>query len=405
MRYFLILMSTFFLFNLNFFPSSVLVKLKFWSWYFFPFFKKFYKICNMLTCNIVDYLFILPYILILYFMTNSYFKYTDISFLTKNISTDKLKGNNNLIKKNYNFILFRYYLFLFLILLLSNNIYRGYSVVFWNQHLFINEFIIYILNIIILFAILTLFILNNLSFNKFFFSIDFIYATSLIFLILGLIFLSNTFFTFYFILELTVCLIFFKFTVSRFFFRNPLNIYNANTLEKFSNVLPKNHVNVLFFQYWISFFSSVLLIFFFINLEFYFGSTEWTFLNLSIFFTKLPRVFYFYFFIFILSFFLKVGLTPFHLYKIEVYKGLPFITIFIYTILFFAVYFLFFSILFLKNFNMFFAYYWLSLLILLILGILYIIFLLFDINFIKSFFAYSTVVNLVSFTCIILANF
>ena len=84
----------------------------------------------MLTCNIVDYLFILPYILILYFMTNSYFKYTDISFLTKNISTDKLKGNNNLIKKNYNFILFRYYLFLFLILLLSNNIYRGYSVVF-----------------------------------------------------------------------------------------------------------------------------------------------------------------------------------------------------------------------------------------------------------------------------------
>jgi NADH:ubiquinone oxidoreductase subunit 2 (subunit N) len=140
-------------------------------------------------------------------------------------------------------------------------------------------------------------------------------------------------------------------------------------------------------------------------LEFYFNSTEWTFLNLCNFFIKLPKYFYFYFFIFILGFFLKIGLTPFHLYKIEVYKGLPFVTILIYTILFFIVYFLFFSILFLKNISAFYSYYWLSMLLLLLLGVCYIIFLLFDVNFIKSFFAYSTIVNLVSFVCLILANF
>jgi hypothetical protein len=203
----------------------------------------------MLYCFVVDYIFILQYAVTMLFLTISYFKYTDLTFLTKAVNTDKKKTKSTLSKKNYNFLLIRYFIFLFSILFLSNFIYRGYALVFFNQHLFLNEFNIYMLNFILMFAILVLFILYNLSFNRFFFSVDFVYATSLIFLVLGLIFLANTFFTFYFILELTVCLIFFKFTVSRFFFRNPLNIYTVNTLEKFSTTLPKNHINVLFFQY------------------------------------------------------------------------------------------------------------------------------------------------------------
>ncbi|MCB1712406.1 MAG: hypothetical protein KDH96_08000 [Candidatus Riesia sp.] len=147
------------------------------------------------------------------------------------------------------------------------------------------------------------------------------------------------------------------------------------------------------------------MLFFFINLEFYFSSTEWTFINLSIFFSELPIDFYFYFFLFIIGFFLKIGLTPFHLYKLEVYKGLPFITIFIYTIVFFLGYFLYFSVMLLCNLNKFFVYYWLALIIILIIGIFYVLALLFDINFIKNFFAYSTIINIVTLLCIFLSAF
>lgn len=140
-------------------------------------------------------------------------------------------------------------------------------------------------------------------------------------------------------------------------------------------------------------------------MEFYFNSTEWDFLNFSIIFLINKKEFYLYFFIFIVGFFLKIGITPFHLYKLEIYKGLPFVTIFIYTIFFFTGYFLYFSILFLYNLNKFFFFYWITIFFLISVGVIYILFLLFDINFLKNFFAYSTIVNVVSFLCIIIANF
>lgn len=47
-------------------------------------------------------------------------------------------------------------------------------------------------------------------------------------------------------------------------------------------------------------------------------------------------------FLFIFGFFLKAGIAPLHLFKIEVYRGLPFFTIFIYTFLYFLSFFLYF---------------------------------------------------------------
>lgn len=56
-----------------------------------------------------------------------------------------------------------------------------------------------------------------------------------------------------------------------------------------------------------------------------------------------------FFLIFIPLFFgviIKLGMTPIHLYKIEVYKGLPFLSIFLYTTYYFLVYFIFFYLFF-----------------------------------------------------------
>ncbi len=80
--------------------------------------------------------------------------------------------------------------------------------------------------------------------------------------------------------------------------------------------------------------------------------------------------FIFLFFIFLFSIFLKIGLSPLHLFKIEIYKGIPFLTILIF----------------------------------LILGCFYLIFLIFDINFLKVFFAYSTIINSIFFFFIVFSS-
>jgi NADH:ubiquinone oxidoreductase subunit 2 (subunit N) len=103
---------------------------------------------------------------------------------------------------------------------------------------------------------------------------------------------------------------------------------------------------MIFFQYWVSFFSSILLLYSVINFLYFFGSTEWVIIDffnfnqtklnntLSLFFNSIILVTFF------IGFFLKIGFTPVHLFKIEVYKGLPFISIFFYTTYYFLVFFL-----------------------------------------------------------------
>lgn len=101
--------------------------------------------------------------------------------------------------------------------------------------------------------------------------------------------------------------------------------------------------------------------------------------------------------VFLLGVCFKLGVTPFHLFKIEVYKGIPFLTIFFYTTYYFVVFFIFFIFL-LSDFVVFFIpQYFLFLTILLFLGSIYVIVLLFDVSFLKAFFTYSTVINSIGF--------
>lgn len=101
--------------------------------------------------------------------------------------------------------------------------------------------------------------------------------------------------------------------------------------------------------------------------------------------------------VFLLSVFFKLGITPFHLFKIEVYKGIPFLSIFFYTTYYFSVFFIFFLYLLSDLLGSFVIQYYLFLVSLLFVGSIYVIILLFDINFIKAFFAYSTIINTIGF--------
>lgn len=167
---------------------------------------------------------------------------------------------------------------------------------------------------------------------------------------------------------------------------------------------------MLFFQYWTAFISSILLTYTLLNFMYKFGGSEWALMNILVnciidaSFENTYYSFYYFIGVFIIGLLIKLGFTPFHLYKIEVYKGLPLLTIFFYTTYYFLIFFLFFCVLLVIYMNAFSVYSWLNLTAIISVGCLYAFSLLFDINYIKSFFAYSTIINSLGFTCLTVAT-
>lgn len=319
-------------------------------------------------------------------------------------SNDVLK-NSKFMKKvhhnfliNWNFINFLYfYVFIFFIKLDFN--------LFWFNHLKINNFLLYIINIILTISFFVIFLLKFIKNTNVNYSLDYFSSLFNLIIFIPIIFISNTVYTFLFILEINSLLILYKFSVSRNWFSK--NAYFDKNKNTFDRLLPKSYLNMLFFQYWANFFSSMLIMFSIFNIMFIYGSSEWFFLNFlnsSIYLgsfnlnTSYSILMWLPFFT---GLFLKIGFTPLHLFKIEVYKGIPFISIFFYTTFYFISFFLFFTIIILYNLNSFRIFWKLIMYIFIISGLFYSIFLLFDVNLTKAFFAYSTVVNVLTFIIII----
>lgn len=234
------------------------------------------------------------------------------------------------------------------------------------------------------------------------YSIDYIFALLNIILFIPYIYLSNTLFTFFFIIELVSCSIFYKFVVSKISFNS--NNYKDN----FFSIFSKNYLNVLFYQYWSSFFSSVLIISSIYYMYIITGTTEWSIFNFILNTNRQINYFTNNIFLILLlitiivAFIIKLGIAPIQLYKIEIYKGLPFLSIFFYTAFYFLVFFLYFSLLIIYFLSSMHHYVWIIIAILSVIGIVYILSIIFDINMFKAFLAYSTIINSISFILIIL---
>lgn len=106
---------------------------------------------------------------------------------------------------------------------------------------------------------------KNINFN-----IDYYLALFNLNIFILIFFYSNTIFTFLFLLEINSLLILYKFSVSRFWFKK--NMFLEKNAAK--NSFSKQFLNVLFFQYWANFFSSILIMFVTFNILFMFGSSE-----------------------------------------------------------------------------------------------------------------------------------
>lgn len=166
---------------------------------------------------------------------------------------------------------------------------------------------------------------------------------------------------------------------------------------------------MVFFQYWVTFFSTIFIIYFYLNIFYVYGTSNFLifqYLNsIEIKNTLVENVFIrIIVCVFLFSIFFKLGVTPLHLYKIEIYKGIPFLSIFFYTTYYFAIFVIFFLFFLVDFIGGFIPQYYLILVILLLSGSIYTILLLFDVNFIKAFFTYSTIINTIAFLMIFVSN-
>jgi hypothetical protein len=354
-----------------------------------------------------DFYIFIPFLLNFIIYWAIFYKINFFNVQITNLFNDKINCTN--INKNLHYIFFVKINQIFLIfMLIYFLLFRGYIESFWWNHFKISNFILYIYLILILVNLLYLHIIKVSSFNSGIYKIDYFFALTNLSNFLPIIFLTNTFFTFLFILEINSSLVFYKFVTSKFWYNDDKVNVNVNNFV-LKRLFPKNYLNMLFFQYWANFFSSVMIMYVLISYLYIYGSTEWMFINILNDISLKINYFYNYFnniillVILLFAFLIKLGFTPIQLYKIEIYKGIPYIAIFFYTVYYFLVFFTFFILLIVYYLNSFLIYWWYLLLLILIIGGLYTLSLLFDINYIKAFFAYSTIINSLGFICIILS--
>lgn len=338
-----------------------------------------------------DFYFFLNPVVLLVFLWFFFFK----------LNTNHLKITNssstqcNVLKTNPNITFVNFYFFLIFCVFFSTFTIRGKGDVIWYNHFFLNNFAINLLYLFIFVGFTIFFILRTTTTKtNIIKSSDYPFAINNLVLVLPYLFFVNTVFTFLFLLELVSVILLYKLISSKIWFKNKSSGINNN--------IPQNYINMVFFQYWVTFFSTIFIVYFYINVFYLYGTSEWfvlqflNFLDFEVNFTQLNAI-RLLTLIFILSILFKLGITPFHLFKIEVYKGLPFLSIFFYTTYYFIIFFTFFVFLYSDFLYSFTNQYFLFLTLILFFGSFYVLALLFDVVFLKAFFTYSTIINTIGF--------
>lgn len=345
----------------------------------------------MLTNLITDGILILSPLCLIYLLTFLTFFKMLITANLKSSSTDKISP---LSQSSGSFFL------CFLILL--NTVYpfilnfllfqKGWTLTIWSSHLIFNNYNLYLITFTLSITFYIIYIFYNIFFQQINFYKDYFFSITKLILTFPYLFLVNNFFAFIFILEYINTIIFYKLISSKI---------NKTDSSLHKNFFPsKKYINVIFFQFWSTFFSNMFFFYFFIYMLYKIGSTNWYFLN---FITMIPTNFLsfewiqlmFLSLIFMLSVFLKLGSAPLHLFKVEIYDGLPLISILFYTTYYVSVFFIFLLYFFSHLCFSMYVYTIAYLIYFIIFGLVYVVFnSIFNIQLLKTFFAYSTILNI-----------
>ena len=324
---------------------------------------------------------------------------------TTNIKVNQLNTlHTKVLKINPNSTLTVFYLYIIILAILGVYTLHGKNEVVWFNHFNYNNFTINLLYIFLVISFMMFFLLKTATTKtNLVKGIDYLFSINNLVILFPYLFFVNTMFTFLFLLELVSAILLYKLISSKIWFKN------STKTKHLVNNIPQNYINMVFFQYWVTFFSTIFIVYFYINIFYWYGTSEWFVLQcLNIINVEntqssniLIRVLVV---VFILSIFFKLGITPFHLFKIEVYKGIPFLSIFFYTTYYFLVFFIFFLYL-LSDFLLCFTNQYIVFVSgILFFGSIYVLVLLFDVSFLKAFFTYSTIINTIGFLIAFLAN-
>jgi NADH:ubiquinone oxidoreductase subunit 2 (subunit N) len=354
---------------------------------------------NLALLSFNDFYFFLNTLLLVFGLWLFFFRLN--SNMLKITSSNGTNINNIKVNSNSAFINLYYYLIFYKLI----DVYtiHGKNTNVWFNHFNLNNFTVSLQYTYIILGLLLFFLLKysckKTNFNK---SVDYLFAINNLVLLLPYLFFTNNVFIFLFYIETVSVILFYKLVSSKIWFKSTIK-------NKLYNNVPQSFINMIFFQYWVTFFSTIFIVYFYVNIFYLYGSTDWIIIqhlnttdNLNV--MENNNLIRTTVVIFLISVFFKLGLTPFHLFKIEVYKGLPYLSIFFYTVYYFVILFTYFMVLLSDNLSAFSSQYFLSLVFLTISGSIYVISLLFDVNLLKAFFAYSTIINTLGLLTIFISN-
>lgn len=225
--------------------------------------------------------------------------------------------------------------------------------------------------------------------------LDYLFTIFNIFYMFNLIFLCNNFYTFVFLLEVLSYLFFYKLILSRSF-----GFYQSQRKS-----INSNYFNLIFYHYWASTLSTFLFLFFLLVVIKFYGSCGAGFdLFLSGSLETNQEVFFFSFFcvVFILCFCLKLGFSPFHLFKLHIYKNISYFYLFFYSTYYFLGFFFLISCLYFKFFLLIDRSLPMFFIVITILGIFFAAILLSQHSSLKWFIAISTILSLLNFILILI---
>lgn len=369
---------------------------------------KLFVYFNIILQNyLVNFIIIFPFTISIVYSWYFFLK-INMCYIRLNPSNNDVLLTSNVIKKYDSRLFIQFSLVLIFFLTVVFFALKGCVQSVWLNHNYISNFNSNLIFLILLTTTVSYYIFAKSKSCNIIINNDYYFSLINACIFICYMFTCNSLFSFLFVLEVVSIIIFYKFVVSKFWFSERFSFFKkTNIMER---VFSRNYINVLFFQYWVNFFSSVVLIIVIINLIYVYGSTDWFFLN---FLNLLNNNIFIYndfefnilmWVSFFICFFLKVGLTPAHLFKIEIYKGIPFVSIFFYTTFYFLGYFIFLTVLVQTYINSYKIYFYFFFICFVIVGFVYVLFLLFDVSFTKAFFAYSTIVNSIAFIIFLLAN-
>ena len=247
--------------------------------------------------------------------------------------------NNYLTKKyttNVNFNFSYFFIYMQFLLICTIKKFKTNDFFFFFNHMKITNFNILLLLLFNLFSIIIFLILDFFFKKKILKNNEATLTIFFYFYILQFFFFVNNLFSFIIILEFqSIVLLYFILTTTTEIKYKSKSLSNNKSIS-YINQENQHFTNSLLFNYWMSFFGSLIIMFSIINIEKVFGFLQWDQIH---FFSLMWQqqifnysyIFLFFFWVpFFFGFLIKISYLPFHVWKPEMYKGLSFFSVFFF---------------------------------------------------------------------------